>query len=83
MSMSLFFAALVGIGFLAHSAFGETCTSPDDPTCTITCHEGCLAATGDGECITQCSDTAVSHRGRKVLRGAYLPISKGCLLISY
>jgi hypothetical protein len=40
--LALFFPTLVGIGFLAHSAFAETCTSPDDPSCTITCDDGCL-----------------------------------------
>jgi hypothetical protein len=60
MRMSVFAAASVAIGFLACSAFAETCTSPGEPSCTITCNEGCLAATGDGECITQCSDTPVT-----------------------
>ena len=50
----LFFATVVGIGFLHCSAFAETCTS------TITCDEGCLAATGDGGCITLCSDTPIT-----------------------
>jgi hypothetical protein len=57
---------LVGIEFLACSAFAETCTSPDEPSCTITCDEGCLAATGDGGCITQCSDTAVTPQFKPV-----------------
>ena len=60
MRMSVFFAALAAIGFLPCSAFAETCTSPDEPSCTITCDEGCLAATGDGGCVTQCSDTPVT-----------------------
>ena len=64
MRMSLFIATLVGIGFLAHSAFAETCTSPDDASCTITCDDGCLAGTGDEGCITQCSNTAVTPRSK-------------------
>ena len=62
--MSLIFPTLVGIGFLACSAFAETCTSPDEPSCTVTCDEGCLAATGDGGCITQCSDTVVTPHSK-------------------
>jgi len=78
----MFFPTLVGIGFLAQSALAETCTSPDDPSCTITCDDGCLAGTGEGGCITQCSNAPVVPRS-KPLTGAYLSTSKSCQLMSY
>jgi hypothetical protein len=67
--IALLFATVVGTGLLAQPAFAETCTSPDDPSCTITCDDGCLAGTGDAGCVTECSDNAAAARQSKVLSG--------------
>jgi hypothetical protein len=72
----LFFPTLVGIGFLAYPAFAETCTSPDDPSCTITCDDGCLAGTGDGGCITQCSNAAVAPQSKALTGRVSVDIKK-------
>ena len=72
----MFFPTLVGIGFLAQSALAETCTSPDDPSCTITCDDGCLAGTGEGGCITQCSNAPVPPRSKPLTGRVSVDIKK-------